>query len=651
MNKTIGILAHVDAGKTTFAEQLLYHTRSIRQRGRVDHKNAFMDSHDIERQRGITIFSDQAVFTYKDSTYYLIDTPGHVDFSPEMERSLQIMDYGIVIINGLEGVEGHTETVWQLLQRHGVPVFFFINKIDREEADIPGVLEDIRSNLTEDIWDITESFRDGKLEEPLMEFLAERDEELMEAYLEGSFDRDQWLRAMRRMIEERRIFPCARGSALKDIGITDFLDKLDLLTTTDYSQEGPFAGRVYKIRHDDSGTRITYIKALQGILKVRDEFGFGEGRDRIWEKVTQVRMYNGSKFKAVDQVGAGALFGVTGLSMVSPGDGLGALEEKAAYQMIPTLKARVLLDPSLNIKEVLQAFRLLEGEDPSLDVTWEESLQEIDIHVMGTVQLEVLEQLVRERFGFEVAFDKPEILYKETVGNSEVGYGHFEPLKHYAEVHLRVEPGERGGGIVFVNECHADDLAVGYQNLIRHHIFEREHRGLLTGSPLADLKITLLTGRAHIKHTSGGDFREATFRALRQALEKADNILLEPYYDFRIKVSLDHMGRVLADIQSAHGHFEPPRISGDKAVVTGKVPAATFMNYSSELASYTQGRGAITLTFGGYHPCHNPQEVIEKRGYQKNRDPEYSSSSVFCAKGRSFSVPWDEAEAYMHIKP
>jgi ribosomal protection tetracycline resistance protein len=484
-----------------------------------------------------------------------------------------------------------------------------------------------------------------------MEFLAERDEELMEAYLEGSYDQEQWLKAMRRMIRERRIFPCARGSALKDIGIIDFLDKLDLMTVTDYPQEGPFAGRIYKIRHDDTGTRITYIKALQGTLKVRDEFGFGEGRDRIWEKVTQIRMYNGSKYKAVDQVGAGALFGVTGLSMLSPGDGLGALEERSAYQMIPTLKARVLFDPSLNVKEVLQAFRLLEGEDPSLDVTWEENLQEMDIHVMGTVQLEVLEQLVRERFGFEVTFVKPEILYKETVGNSVIGYGHFEPLKHYAEVHLKVEPGKRGGGIVFVNACHPDDLAVGYQNLIRHHIFEREHRGLLTGSPLTDLKITLLNERAHVKHTSGGDFREATFRALRQALEKAENILLEPYYDFRIKVNLDHLGRVLADVLSAYGRFEAPRISGDKAVVTGKVPAATFMNYSSELASYTQGRSTITLTFGGYHPCHNPQEVIEKKGYDKNRDPEYSSSSVFCAKGRSFTVPWYEAEACMHVKP
>jgi len=647
-HKTIGILAHVDAGKTTFAEQLLFHTGSIRQRGRVDHKNAFLDSHEIEKQRGITVFSDQAVFSYQGSTYYLVDTPGHVDFSPEMERTLNILDYAIVIISAVEGIEGHTETVWQLLRRHRVPTFFFINKIDRVGADPARVLEEIHKDLTEDVCDINGAIKREPLPEELIEFVAERDEALLEEYVSGRYSKDRWLSAMREMIKECRLFPCAFGSALQDIGIVDFLEKLDLLTASDYSREGPFAGRVYKIRHDEGGARVTFIKALKGRIRVRDEICYGEEGDRVCEKVTQIRVYNGSKYVPVEEAGAGELFAVTGLSSASIGDGLGALKEKARYEMIPTLKAKVLFDPALNVKDVLRAFRILEAEDPSLNVTWEEALQEIDIHVMGLIQLEVLQQLVEKRFGFSVSFGQPEILYKETIEDTVIGYGHFEPLKHYAEVHLKLEPGERGSGIVFQSQCHPDTLPVAYQNLIRHHIFERDHHGLLTGSPLTDLKITLINGRAHVKHTSGGDFREATYRALRQGLEKARNVLLEPYFHFRIKVETDQIGRVLSDIQNAHGSFEPPMTTGDKVVITGSAPVATFMNYSTTLAAFTQGRGSITLFFGGYRPCHNADEVIQKKGYNKNADPEYTSSSMFCANGRSFSVPWDKAEEYMH---
>lgn len=649
MNKTIGILAHVDAGKTTFSEQLLYYTKSIKQRGRVDHKDAFLDSHQIERQRGITVFTDQGMFRYRDSHYYLIDTPGHADFSPEMERGIQAMDYAVIIISAVEGIEGQTEIVWELLRKHGVPCFFFINKIDRVGADVQQVVRDIRSTFAVDVCDITEALaEDGEMNEELAEFLAERDEALLERYMDAGYDREIWLAAMQCMIRDNAIFPYACGSALQGIGIESFLQKLDQLTVTDYSSEGPFAGRIYRIRHDEQGTRITFVKALSGTLKVRDILYYGDAEKRISEKVTQIRVYNGREFKAVERVEAGELFAVAGLSMAAVGDGLGELTESAVYEMVPTLKSKVILEPAVNKKEALQYFKILNAEDPSLNVIWEESLQEIHLHVMGRIQLEVLEQLVKERFNINASFDKPEILYKETIEMETVGYGHFEPLKHYAEVHLRMQPAERNSGIRFENACHADDLSVGNQNLVRHHLYEREHHGLLTGSPLTDVVITLLTGRAHNKHTSGGDFREATYRALRQGLEKTKNLLLEPYYQFKIKVELDQLGRVISDVQQAHGTCDAPRTEGEKAVLTGTVPVATFMDYGSELASFTQGRGTLSLTFAGYDRCHNEQEVIERIGYNKDADPEYTSSSIFCAKGQGYSVPWSEAEGKMH---
>ncbi|MFD2444854.1 GTP-binding protein [Bacillus sp. CGMCC 1.16607] len=648
MNKTIGILAHVDAGKTTFSEQLLYHTKSIKQRGRVDHKDAFLDSHEIERQRGITVFADQGMFSYRDSNYYLIDTPGHIDFSPEMERAIQVMDYAIIIISAVEGIEGHTETVWELLRKYRVPTFFFINKIDRVGADVNRVIKEIQQNLTEDVCEMTDSFHNGEMGIALAEFVAERSESLLEYYLENGYQQELWLEKTKELIKDHKIFPCFNGSALQDIGIENFLEKFDQLSVTNYSNQGTFSGRVYKIRHDSSGTRITFIKALSGTLKVREEISYGEEENRISEKITQIRVYSGNKFKTVDQVVAGELIAVTGLSMTSVGDGIGSITEKVSYEMVPTLKSKVIFEPIVNIKEAIQYFKQLDAEDPSLNVSWEESLQEIHIHVMGTIQLEVLEQLVWERFQLRVSFEEPEILYKESIDSVVVGYGHFEPLGHYAEVHLQLESGERNEGVVFENRCHADDLSVGNQNLIRHHVFEREHHGLLTGSPLTDLKVTLLTGRAHNKHTSGGDFREATYRALRQGLEKAANILLEPIYQFKIKVELDHMGRVIADIQTAHGSFGTPKTVANKAIITGHVPVATFMNYSTKLASFSQGKGTLSLVFAGYSRCHNENEVIQRMGYSKNADPEYTSSSIFCAKGQGYSVPWDEAEEKMH---
>ncbi|MDR6999088.1 translation elongation factor EF-G [Neobacillus niacini] len=424
-----------------------------------------------------------------------------------------------------------------------------------------------------------------------------------------------------------------------------FLEKFDLLTVTDFDSGEPFSGRVYKIRYDENGTRVTFIKALKGSLKVRDEITYGNGE---MEKVTQIRTYNGGHYRQIDKVSAGELFAVTGLTNASVGYGVGALEEKAVYDMVPTLRSKVVFEPGVNPKEALKYFLMLDAEDPSLHVTWEERLQEIHLHVMGTIQLEVLEQIVFERFHLKIVFEQPEILYKETIENEVIGYGHFEPLRHYAEVHIKIEPGKRNSGILFESSCHTDNLSIGMQNLVGQHLVEREHHGLLTGSPLTDLKVTLLTGRAHNKHTHGGDFREAVYRALRQGLEKANNILLEPYYHFKIIVTSNQMGRVLSDVQAAYGRIDTPMTDGEKAILTGIVPVETFMNYSMELASFTQGKGRISLTFAGYDCCHNAEEVIERIRYDKNADPDYTSSSIFCSKGQGFSVKWDEAEEMMH---
>ncbi|MHA7965049.1 GTP-binding protein [Paenibacillus sp. CAU 1782] len=646
---TIGLFAHVDAGKTTFAEQLLYHTNSIRSRGRVDHQDAFLDSHDIERARGITVFADQAIMDYRGSAYYLIDTPGHVDFSPEMERAIGVIDYAIVIVSAVEGVQGHTETVWGLLRKHEVPTFIFINKIDRIGADVHRVEDDIRQQLTRDVLPITAGFVDGIVDEPLREMMAERDELALEAFLEGRDDGPFWQQAMQKLMAEGRIFPCASGSALQDTGIVEFLDQLDRLTTAAYDEAAPFSGRVYKIRHDASGMRLTYIKALSGSLKVREQLHYESGGVEYDEKITRISLVNGLKSQSVDQVKAGDLFAVAGLSSAQAGQGLGQLNDKVTYDSEPTLQSKVQFDDSIHVQKVLGAFRILNAEDPSLNVVWDEALQEIHIRVMGLIQLEVLEQLVKERFGFSVAFGQPQILYKETITSAVTGYGHFEPLRHYAEVHFLIEPGERGSGLQFQSKCHPDGLNVSYQNLIRTHLHEREHHGLLTGMPVTDLKITLLRGAAHKEHTHGGDFREASFRALRQGLEKADNLLLEPFYDFKIKVGIDEMGKVLSDIQRASGTFQPPETEGGQTIIQGRAPVSTFMNYSAEFASFTHGRGSIRCVFGGYDKCHNAEEVIEMLGYRKESDPMYTSSSIFCAKGAGYSVPWDEAEAKMHL--
>ena len=647
MKKTIGVLAHVDAGKTTFSEQILYHTKSIRNRGRVDHKNSFLDSHNIEKERGITVFSDQAVFELGESTYYLIDTPGHVDFSTEMERAIGVMDYAIVIISAVEGVQGHTETVWELLRKYKVPTFIFINKLDRVGADKDNVILKIKRTLSKDVIFIEENLKNDELREELIEFISEYDEELLEMYLEGKYCKKVWMNRFKELTKESEVFPCFGGSALQDEGIKEFLDNIDELSFTNYNENNAFSGIVYKIRHEDNGNRLTFIKALEGTLKVRDEVSYN---DDIKEKISSIRIYNGNKFKAVDEVKAGDIFAVTGISKVNAGQGIGRLHKNIEYEMIPTLMSKVIFSESCNVKEVLGYFKILDAEDPSLNVLWNEKLQEIHVHIMGKIQLEVLKEVAKERFNLDVEFGPCKILYKETINSEVKGYGHFEPLKHYAEVHLKLEPIARNSGLDFENKCHADHLTTGHMNLVKTHIFEKEHNGILTGSPITDIKVTLLTGRAHNKHTEGGDFREATFRALRQGLEKAENILLEPYYKFKIDVELDYMGRVLSDIQRLCGSFNPPEILEDRVTITGRGPVKTFMEYSTEVIAFSKGKGSINLTFDGYDICHNTEEIIEEIGYNKDADIEYTSNSIFCSKGQGYIVPWDRVEEEMHCE-
>lgn len=645
MNKSIGIFAHVDAGKTTFSEQLLFHSKSIRTRGRVDHKGAFLDSHKIEKERGITVFSDIGIFDYKDSKYFLIDTPGHIDFSPEMERAISVLDYAIVIVSAVEGVQGHTETVWKLLRKHHIPTFIFINKIDRVGARILEVIQELRRSLSKDIT-LFQSSNLNELRDEEAEFIAERDEELMELYFEEGYDSKTWKETLRTLIREEKIFICNKGSALEDEGVVEFMEIFHELTRTDYDSADKLTARVFKVKYDDKGNRVTFLKLLSGSLKVKDEIYYDVGEEKVQEKVNEIRRYNGTKYQVCDEALAGEIIGVVGLIGLKAGMGIGVKGE--IYDMIPTLRAKVMFEEGLNPREVLKCFKILESEEASLNVTWSEEFQEIYISIMGKIQIEVLKEILLDRFNIKVEFGIPEILYKETMKGQVEGFGHFEPLRHYAEVHLKLEEGPRGSGITFENKCHNDFLTPGNQNLIRTHVFEREHKGILTGSTITDLKITLITGRAHNKHTEGGDFREATKRAIRQGFEKAEKVLLEPFYKFRMDVDLSLLGRVMSDIQKMSGTFNEPETFGNRVVIHGKGPVAEFMNYPLEFQAFTKGKGTLSMVFSGYEECHNAAEVIEKIGYKKDADPEYTSSSIFCAKGVGFSVPWDEAEGYMH---
>ena len=646
MKKTFGIFAHVDAGKTTFSEQILYYTKSIRKKGRVDYKEAFLDSQKVEKERGITVFSDVGTFSYDGDTYYLIDTPGHIDFSPEMERTLSILDYAILVVSAVEGIQGHTETLWNLLKNRKIPTFIFINKIDRVGADVNKVYQQLKRRFSEDICLLSNNSLTNLSDEEI-EFIAGKDEELLNLYFEDNYNNQLWIDKLKLLVKERQIFVATSGSALLDQGVKEFLDIFNKLTMTNYELADIFTGKVFKIRYDEKGTRITYIKALSGLLKVKDELVYNLNGEEIREKVNEIRAYNGVKYEIKDVASAGEVFAVTGISNMKAGMGIG-IEDSTEEEMIPTLTAKVLYDSTVHIKEVLKYFKILESEEKTLNVQYDEILKEMHINVMGKIQLEVLKEIIQERFNLNVEFDKPEILYKETIGNEVNGYGHFEPLRHYAEVHLKLLPGERGEGIVFENRCHNDYLTPGQQNLIKTHIFEKKHRGILTGSEIDDIKVILITGRAHIKHTEGGDFREATKRALRQGLDSAENILLEPYYNFKIEVDNQLLGRVLSDVQKMNGTFNEQQSVGDRVIITGRGPVATFMDYSLEFQALSKGKGGLSLMYGGYDVCHNAEEVIERIGYNKDADPEYTSSSIFCAKGVGYSVKGDEVVNYMH---
>ncbi len=645
MKKTFGIFAHVDAGKTTFSEQILYYTKSIRKKGRVDYKEAFLDSQKVEKERGITVFSDVGTFSYDGDTYYLIDTPGHIDFSPEMERTLSILDYAILVVSAVEGIQGHTETLWNLLKNRKIPTFIFINKIDRVGADVNKVYQQLKRRFSEDICLLSNNSLMNLSDEEI-EFIAGKDEELLNLYFEDNYNNQLWINKLKFLVKERQIFVASSGSALLDQGVREFLDIFNKLTMTNYELADIFTGKVFKIRYDEKGTRITYIKALSGLLKVKDELVYNHNGEEIREKVNEIRAYNGVKYEIKDVASAGDVFAVTGISNMKAGMGIGI--EDSTEEMIPTLTAKVLYDSTVNIKEVLKYLKILESEEKTLNVQYDEILKEMHINVMGKIQLEVLKEIIQERFNLNVEFDKPEILYKETIGNEVNGYGHFEPLRHYAEVHLKLLPGERGEGIVFENRCHNDYLTPGQQNLIKTHIFEKKHRGILTGSEIDDIKVILITGRAHIKHTEGGDFREATKRALRQGLDSAENILLEPYYNFKIEVDNQLLGRILSDVQKMNGTFNEQQSVGDRVIITGRGPVATFMDYTLEFQALSKGKGGLSLMYGGYDVCHNAEEVIERIGYNKDADPEYTSSSIFCAKGVGYSVKGDEVVNYMH---
>ena len=645
MKKTFGIFAHVDAGKTTFSEQILYYTKSIRKKGRVDYKEAFLDSQKVEKERGITVFSDVGTFSYDGDTYYLIDTPGHIDFSPEMERTLSILDYAILVVSAVEGIQGHTETLWNLLKNRKIPTFIFINKIDRVGADVNKVYQQLKRRFSEDICLLSNNSLMNLSDEEI-EFIAGKDEELLNLYFEDNYNNQLWINKLKFLVKERQIFVASSGSALLDQGVREFLDIFNKLTMTNYELADIFTGKVFKIRYDEKGTRITYIKALSGLLKVKDELVYNHNGEEIREKVNEIRAYNGVKYEIKDVASEGDVFAVTGISNMKAGMGIGI--EDSTEEMIPTLTAKVLYDSTVNIKEVLKYLKILESEEKTLNVQYDEILKEMHINVMGKIQLEVLKEIIQERFNLNVEFDKAEILYKETIGNEVNGYGHFEPLRHYAEVHLKLLPGVRGEGIVFENRCHNDYLTPGQQNLIKTHIFEKKHRGILTGSEIDDIKVILITGRAHIKHTEGGDFREATKRALRQGLDSAENILLEPYYNFKIEVDKQLLGRVLSDVQKMNGTFNEQQSVGDRVIITGRGLVATFMDYSLEFQALSKGKGGLSLMYGGYDVCHNAEEVIERIGYNKDADPEYTSSSIFCAKGVGYSVKGDEVVNYMH---
>lgn len=634
---TVGILAHVDAGKTTLSENMLYLSGKIRQMGRVDNKDAYLDTYELERMRGITIFSKQAVMNFGDTEVTLLDTPGHVDFSAEMERTLQVLDYAILVISGADGVQSHTRTVWELLKIYNIPSFIFVNKMDQQGRP----RDEIMASLHEELGEGCIAF-DSDQEEECMESLALCDERVMETYLESGEISHSTIVSL---IKTRKAFPVYFGSALRQIGTETFMK--GILNYTDLKKyPKDFGAKVFKITRDIQGNRLTHLKITGGTLRVKDVI-VTQGAE---EKINQIRVYSGDKYSAVSVIEAGAICAVTGLSQSKSGQGLGIEEASIPPNLDPVLSYQVMLPDDVDVRQMLPKLRELEEEEPALKVLWDEVIQEISIQVMGAVQLEILESIIADRFDVKVTFGHGEVVYKETINSTVEGVGHFEPLRHYAEVHLLLEPGERGSGIQFDAKCSEDILDRNWQRLVLTHLGEKSHRGVLTGAHITDMKITLVTGRAHNKHTAGGDFREATFRALRQGLKEADSVLLEPYYSFRLVVPEAMVGRAMTDVGNMNGRCLIESSHNGIAVLTGDAPVSAMRNYQQEVTAYTKGEGRLSIAIKGYDVCHNSNEVIENIGYDSDQDIMNPTGSVFCSKGSGYLVAWDEVKSHMHVE-
>jgi len=656
----IGILAHVDAGKTTLSEELLYLCGEIRKIGRVDHGDAFLDTYELEKERGITIFSKQALLKTENMEVTLLDTPGHVDFSAEMERTLQVLDYAILVINGMDGVQSHTMTLWRLLERYQIPTFLFVNKMDQQGTDHDALLNDLKQHLHENCVDFgrTQDTDYGmyELTPEQLENIAVCEEDILETYLETGIVED---RDIARLIIQRKIFPCYFGSALKEKGVKDFWNGVQKYTA-EPKRPTEFGAKVFKIARDEQGNRLTYMKITGGSLKVKTLLSSNsngqnlpgrKAEEAAWEeKADQIRLYSGAKYELTSEAEAGTVCAVTGLTRTYPGEGLGIEQESELPILEPVLNYQIILPDDCDPHQMLQKLRQLEEEEPQLHILWDSQFSEIHAQLMGEVQIEILKKLIWDRFHVAVEFGAGSIVYKETVAEPVEGVGHFEPLRHYAEVHLLIEPGEPGSGCQFFTACSEDVLARNWQRLILTHLEEKEHIGVLIGSPLTDVQITILTGRAHAKHTEGGDFRQATYRAVRQGLRKARNILLEPYYEFRLEVPAEMIGRAMADVQKMQGTFDAPEVEGETAILKGTAAVAQMRDYQKEVVSYTHGTGKLFCSLKGYAPCKNQDEVVQNIGYDPEADLENPTGSVFCAHGAGFVVPWDQVEDYMHLQ-
>ncbi len=633
----VGILAHVDSGKTTLSEALLYRSGNIAKLGRVDHRDSFLDTFSLERDRGITIFSKQAVLKYNDTRFTLLDTPGHVDFSAETERTLQVLDYAVLVISATDGIQSHTQTLWKLLAKYNVPCFIFVNKTDLDGADCGHIAFELKSKLSDGCVD----FGNGD-KSKFYEDIALCDENLLNKYYEkNSLDKSDIIAAIR----SRKIFPFMFGSALKLTGVDEFLQCLYEYTEMP-SYSADFAGKVYKIS-EDRGQRLTFMKITGGSLKVREILRSDKNINS--EKVNQIRIYSGEKFNTVDEADAGTVCAVTGITFAQCGDGLGTQKNADMPVLEPVLTYGLRLPDGVDAHTVLEKMRILESEDPQLKVVWNNRLSEIQLQLMGDIQLEVLQSVIKERFGIDASFSQGSIIYKETIAQTVEGIGHFEPLRHYAEVHLILKPGKRNSGLVFKSQCREDTLDKNWQRLILTHLYEKTHIGVLTGSPITDMEIILASGKAHPKHTEGGDFRQATYRAVRQGLRSAENILLEPIYEFTLEVPAENTGRAMSDIQRMFGSFDPAQTVGDFAVIKGTAPVYEMHDYAREVTKYTHGRGRLSCSLKGYEPCHNTDEIIARIGYDCNTDSDNPCDSVFCSHGAGYTVKWDEVKSHMHM--